>query len=430
MKLTVAELFAGVGGFRVGLNNINDISENGRAIENKKWDFVWANQWEPSYKTQDAYECYIKRFGKENNSNIDINLVDKFSIPDHNLLVGGFPCQDYSVARSLSNEQGIQGKKGVLFWEIRDTLLAKNTPFVLLENVDRLLKSPSNQRGRDFAIMLKTLDDLGYIVFWRVINAADYGFPQKRRRVFIFAAKKETKYAENLINKSESYLKEKHLINTKFPAKIVENKVKNVDLNNYLDIVDTSDNYNGGKFFESGFMINNKVTTYQVEPIIEEIYPLRNIIKNARSFNSSDMSKYIVDDSKLEKWKYLKGGKKIERISSDGHKYTYSEGSMSFPENMDVPARTMLTSEGTLNRSSHIIYDEKVDAYRILTEVETELIQMFPPNWTNTMPSRKRYFMMGNALVTGIISRLEPELASIISSEGELKIKPKQMSYI
>lgn len=429
MDLTVAELFAGVGGFRVGLNNITDISENGKAIENKKWNFVWANQWEPSYKTQDAYDCYITRFGKEENSNLDINLVDKSKVPNHNLLVGGFPCQDYSVARSLSNEQGIQGKKGVLFWEIRDTLIAKNTPFVLLENVDRLLKSPASQRGRDFAIMLKTLDDLGYIVFWRVINAAEYGFPQKRRRVFIFAVKKETKYAQDIINKSDKERMNCHLINKNFPYKVREKEVKEFDLSKYTDIVDVSDNYGEGKFHESGFMIENKVITYRVNAIEEEAYPLKRIIEDARAYNPSDMSKYIIDENKIEKWKYLKGGKRIERVSTSGHKYTYSEGSMSFPENMDVPARTMLTSEGTINRSSHIIFDEQLNSYRILTEVETELIQMFPPNWTDTMPSRKRYFMMGNALVTGIISRLEPDLAEIITKEDDIEIKPMQMSY-
>ena len=418
MELTVAELFAGVGGFRVGLNNITDISEDGKAIENEKWDFVWANQWEPSYKTQDAFECYIKRFGLDNTSNLDINLVDKYSIPNHNLLVGGFPCQDYSVARSLSNEQGIQGRKGVLFWEIRDTLLAKETPFVLLENVDRLLKSPASQRGRDFAVMIKTLDDLGYYVFWRVVNAADYGFPQKRRRVFIFAFKKNTKYAKSMRTIDEYRLLNENLLNNAFPCVIKVDTIKNVSLNNYSDIVDVSDNYKDGKFYQTGFMVDGKALTAEFEPLTEKQFPLSKIVEMSEKFNPEDMSKYIVDNKKLDKWKYLKGSKRIERTNKAGHSYVYSEGAMSFPENMEAPARTMLTSEGTLNRSSHIIYDKKLEKYRIITEVEAELIQMFPPNWTNTMPSRKRYFMMGNALVTGIISRLEPELASIISLEG------------
>ena len=165
MKIKVVELFAGVGGFRVGLNNIKSFNKNtGRANENGDWDFVWANQWEPSTRVQHAYNCYVTRFGEEHTSNEDINKVNKKDIPDHDLLVGGFPCQDYSVARTLSNEKGIQGKKGVLWWDIAEVLKEKQPNFVLLENVDRLLKSPANQRGRDFAVMLNTLDDLGYIV--------------------------------------------------------------------------------------------------------------------------------------------------------------------------------------------------------------------------------------------------------------------------
>ncbi len=419
MKLSVVELFAGVGGFRVGLNDIKSFDyETGLAIENRDWDFVWANQFEPAYKTQDAYECYAKRFGKEDVSNLDINLVDKKTIPDHNLLVGGFPCQDYSVARSLSNEQGIEGKKGVLFWQIRDTLIEKNTPFVLLENVDRLLKSPASMRGRDFAIMLKTLDDLGYNVIWRMINAGEYSMPQKRRRVFIFAFKNDTKFSKQLIDKELNEILKDNFINRLFPINMEEKNNKLIRLKEYKDIADVSDNYKDGKFFETGVMINQEVFTSELEPISEEIYPLSKVLMEANYYNLADLSAYVVEDEKLDKWKYLKGSKRIERTNKNGHKYFYSEGSMSFPEDINSPARTMLTSEGTLNRSSHIIYDENIKKYRILTEIEAELIQMFPPNWTNTMPKRKRYFMMGNALVTGIINRMEADLREIILSEN------------
>src|SRR5699024_9873088 len=182
-KLNVIELFAGVGGFRVGLERANP-------------DFfktVLGNQWEPSRKAQDAYACYNKHF-PGNNSNEDIANINENTFKNLNpdLVVGGFPCQDYSVARSLSGEKGLQGKKGVLFWEIARVLEATNPKYVLLENVDRLLKSPSNQRGRDFAVMLATLRDLDYSVEWRMINAADYGMSQRRRRVFIFAYKNST----------------------------------------------------------------------------------------------------------------------------------------------------------------------------------------------------------------------------------------------
>lgn len=415
MNLDVVELFAGVGGFRVGLNDIKEFDEEtGKAIENRDWKFVWANQYEPSYKTQDAYNCYVRRFDEEHTSNEDISKVDKKSIPNHSLLVGGFPCQDYSVARSLKDEQGIKGKKGVLFWDIRDTLIAKETPFVLLENVDRLLKSPSNKRGKDFAIMLKTLDDLGYYVFWRVINAADYSFPQKRKRVFIFAVKNNTKYAKEIIDKN---IELNHILNETFPCNIDEN-IEEFSLNNYKDIVDVSDNYSNGKLLETGCMINGNIKTAKISPKVDIVYPLSKVIETAKDYNDKDMSKYIVADEKLDRWKYLKGSKKIERTNKAGKKYFYSEGAMAFPEDLSKPARTILTSEGSINRTSHIIYDKELEDYRILTEVECELIQMFPANWTkDVMSSRKRYFMMGNALVTGIINKLEPSLRNIIEKE-------------
>ena len=410
MELTVAELFAGVGGFRVGLNKIKDFDKKtGLAKENKIWDFVWGNQFEPSTKVKHAYNCYVKRFGIENNSNEDINKVNKKSIPEHNLLVGGFPCQDYSVARSLNGEKGIEGKKGVLFWDIKDVLIEKKSPFVLLENVDRLLKSPASRRGRDFAIMLKTFDKLGYYVQWRVINAGDYSMPQKRKRVFIFAFKKNLKYAKEFRKNKEN------IFNRVFPVKI--DSEKEINLNKYKNILKISDEYSEGKFFESGIMIEGTVFHYNVDSIKEDIFSLKEVIEKAKSYNDFDLKEYLVTDEKLEKWKYLKGGKRIERKTKEGHSYIYSEGNMAFPENMEEPARTLLTSEGTTNRSSHIIYDNKQKKYRTLTEIECEIIQMFPPNWTDTMPKRNRYFMMGNALVTGIISRLEPTLKKIIENE-------------
>ena len=95
--------------------------------------------------------------------------------------------------------------------------------FLFLENVDRLLKSPSSQRGRDFAVMLQSLNDLGYSVEWRVVNAADYGMPQRRRRVFIFAAHKKTNIYKKLNNIEEWVLK-KGIFAKAFKVKKTQNK--------------------------------------------------------------------------------------------------------------------------------------------------------------------------------------------------------------
>ena len=313
MQKKVVELFAGVGGFRVGLNKIKKINKKtGKAIEKKdRFDFVWANQWEPSTKSQEAYECYMKRFSKtknksENISNDDISSVDKTKIPDHALLCGGFPCQDYSVAHSLASEKGIEGKKGVLWWQINEILKTKETPFVLLENVDRLIKSPAKQRGRDFGIMLHCLNDLGYNVEWRVINAADYGHPQRRRRIYIFAYLNTTKYYERVKETSPKDIMEKEgVFAKKFPIEnISESSILSIDLKQgYDDLVALSDNFKA-KFENCGFMKDGILYTIKITPICSTPIVLRKII-DLNAGNNYDLS-----DAQIAKFKYLRDSKK------------------------------------------------------------------------------------------------------------------------
>ena len=419
MDKTVVELFAGVGGFRCGFNHVS--LEDGKVHEEDNWDFVWANQWEPSTKSQAAFDCYVERFGEsENHVNEDIATVDKKTIPNHTLLVGGFPCQDYSVARSLSGEKGIEGKKGVLWWQIAEVLEEKKPPFVLLENVDRLLRSPASQRGRDFGVMLRTLLDNGYSVEWRVINAAEYGFPQKRRRVFIFAYNKSTNYFKKMDKVAyEDLIYKEGIFAKNFPIQFNEDddfgeiSIKKKD---YEDLVAISDDFEF-HFFNSGLMHKGNIYTYKTSPVeCENITTLGDIMEKGEVDE-----KYYLLDEKLEKWKYLKGSKKVPRKRPNGEIYYFSEGKLSFPDRLDVPARTMLTSESTTNRSSHVVKDVKSGNLRTLTPVEAERIQMFPDNWTNieadSMSERRRYFMMGNALVVGVVKKIGDYLSTIIDSE-------------
>jgi DNA (cytosine-5)-methyltransferase 1 len=398
MEKTVCELFAGVGGFRIGLEQ-----------SDSNWNTVWANQWEPGKKNQHAFDCYVSHFGKnENYINEDIASIDKSNIPNHNLLVGGFPCQDYSVART--GAKGIEGKKGVLWWQIRDILETKQPKFVLLENVDRLLKSPTNQRGRDFGVILACFNDLGYSVEWRVINAADYGFAQRRRRTFIFACKNTTKYfismsnipLEDIIKKDGFFIKE-------FSIKSNLNS-REIDFQ-YKDLLDVSDNFKMN-FENSGVMRNGKIYTTEIIPAEINAKPLSEIIE----YNGVN-KRYNLGEN-LEKWSYLKGAKDILRKAGTPHEYHFREGAISFPDGLDKPARTMLTSEGSLNRSTHVIEDPKSRCYRILTPIETERINGFPDNWTDTgMPEKFRYFCMGNALVVGLVEKMGVTLNKIFEIE-------------
>jgi len=413
MQKTVIELFAGVGGFRCGLNNVE--LKNDKVIEKGNWDFVWANQWEPSTKTQDAYECYKKRFGEKDVSNIDIFEVNKKDIPNHTLLVGGFPCQDYSVARTLSGSKGIEGKKGVLWWAIVDTIKAKKPPFLFLENVDRLLLSPSTQRGRDFGIILRSLYDNGYAVQWRVINAGEYGEPQKRRRIYIVAYHKSTKYYSKMKKKNmKDIIVKEGIFAKQFPVKEeeLEYNMANISKTSFKDLIEVNNKFKT-QFYNSGVMCEGKIYTSKTESIPSEIYSLKNI----RETNDVG-ERYFLTEEKIEKFKYLKGSKRIPRVKPNGEPYFYSEGAMPFPDNLDSPARTMLTSESGLSRTTHVIEDYKTKKLRLLTPLECERINGFPDNWTNTgMTDKKRYFMMGNALVVGIVRKIGIELEKIIEDE-------------
>ena len=411
MEKTAIELFAGVGGFRCGLNHVE--LKDDKVVEKGNWKFLWANQWEPATKSQEAYECYAKRFDEDSVSNVDIFEVDKHNIPDHTLLVGGFPCQDYSVAQTLSNSKGIEGKKGVLWWAIEQTLAIKQPPFVLLENVDRLLLSPAKQRGRDFGIMLRSFYENGYDVQWRVINAGEYGLPQKRRRTYIFAYHKSTNYYKEMQKvKDRDVIFEKGLFIQQFPIKSEYQAISETSISEYKDLKDVSDNFKC-QFYNAGVMTNGGIYTVKVKSDYNLIYPLRNI----REENPVD-EKHFLNDKQIEKFAFLKGSKKIPRVKPNGEPYYYCEGSMPFPDNLDAPARTMLTSESGVSRTTHVIEDFKTKNLRLLTPRECERINGFPDDWTNTgMSDKKRYFMMGNALVVGVIERIGQEIENIIEKE-------------
>lgn len=419
MKKTVCELFAGVGGFRLGLEK-----------SSSEWKTVWFSQWEPGKKMQWAHDCYVSHWGDiDENTGIDISKVNKKEIPEHTLLVGGFPCQNYSVAASKSSK-GIEGEKGVLWWQIRDTLIAKRAPFVLLENVDRLLKSPASQRGRDFGIMLTCLAQLGYRVEWRVINAAEYGAAQRRRRIFIFAYNKNTNYARKMDEvPEEKIVIQEGFFATTFPIKslgitnyseVPACDLSEVDRNELLsegnvqgnnDLLDISGNYKFA-FENAGYMKDGKIYTSKVEAKLEDPISLKDIVLG----NADD--KYSISPDKMEKWVYLKGAKRIDRTSKTGHSYVFSEGPIAFPDPLDKPSRTMLTSESSLNRSSHVIEDPITKKLRLLTPIEAERLQGFEDDWTNTgMPEKFRYFCMGNALVVSMITRMGKTLNRIIEAE-------------
>lgn len=403
--IRVAELFAGVGGFRLGLDGYHD-------PEHPEFDMpaagpfktVWANQWEPpgTERKQFAWRCYEKRFGEGSCINEDIAQVlddyeaGKVDIPDVELVVGGFPCQDYSVAKPLSQAGGIEGKKGVLWWSIRRFLQLKNCPkYCLFENVDRLLKSPASQRGRDFAIILSCLAALGYSVEWRVVNSAEYGFSQRRKRVFIYAEHDagtwdlDSRLTDGVMAKALPICKPDDILSVQIPDD---------------PYVATNEFNKGGKtspFLEAGVVQGFKARTCR---IVADYHGPRKTLGDVLVPEDEVPSEFYVPEEQLPQWEYLKGAKREARINKHtGHQYFYSEGSMAFPDLLENPSRTILTGEGGsgASRFKHII---KVgDRYRRLVPDELDQLQGFPAGWTDDgMTDGHRAFCMGNALVVGI----------------------------
>lgn len=389
MTIKVAELFAGVGGFRLGLDRAGG------------FETVWANQWEPpgTEGKQFAWRCYESHYGKGSCVNEDIAVVldqveaGEREIPDFDMLVGGFPCQDYSVAKPAPKAKGIEGGKGVLWWQIYRLLEMRRPAHVLLENVDRLLKSPTAQRGRDFAIILSCLHKLGYVAEWRVINAADYGMPQRRRRVYIYA----TLGGRRLLGS----------LDWAFPCLTVEgDEVHEHDvsgepweISKSWPALKVSPWQNGGLMDEEGRVFTSKVEAVYDGP--------RTVLEDIRVPDSEVPDSFFIDKDDIPKWEAQRASKKIERTTRDGFTYTYSEGAMAWPDPLDKPARTILTGEGGkgASRMKHAICAEDGRIRRLVPD-ELDMIQMFPKGWTRGMSDSQRAFCMGNALVVGVVERI------------------------
>lgn len=411
-EIKVAELFAGVGGFRLGLDGYHDPAHPEFDMPSAgPFKTIWANQWEPpgTKARQFAARCYESHFGESSVVNEDINRVldqveaGERELPTIDMVVGGFPCQDYSVARPLSQAHGIEGKKGVLWWDIYRFLKIQNdrsddaARYCLFENVDRLLKSPASQRGRDFAIILSCLAERGYSVEWRVVNSAEYGFPQRRKRVYIFAERNadwtiETRLQDGVMSRA-------------FPMEAPgEENTREVFVPE--DPYDASENFNlTGKtspFMDAGVMVGHRVLTC---PVIEKYGGARKTLGDVLVPIDEVPEEFFIEPEQLPKWEYLKGSKREERTNKKtGFTYWYSEGQMAFPDATDRPSRTILTGEGGrgASRFKHVIRCDD-GRYRRLVPDELDQLQGFPRGWTNTgMTDGNRAFCMGNALVTGV----------------------------
>jgi DNA (cytosine-5)-methyltransferase 1 len=246
--------------------------------------------------------------------------------------------------------------------------------------------------------MLASLASSGYTVTWRVLNAADFGHPQKRKRTFIFA-----------------HLGDEPIDIFGGPFATSEPfRVNEFELDK--DLVKISNSFNMASkatpFQTAGSMHNFRVRTWKYMANKTGQKTLADILVSSTEVPDD----FWVRSEDVEKWEYLKGAKALSRAGQNGYSYSYSEGSMVFPDSLDRPARTIVTGEGgaTPSRFKHVIRQD--GRLRRLVPVELERANEFPDDWTKfaagsvKVPDARRAFLMGNALVVGLVAKLAEQL--------------------
>lgn len=426
----VIELFAGVGGFHFGLEQANQQRrEQGLPCA---FNVVYANQWEPKGKHQHAARVYQAQFGLAPVCRDLMEVLDdstemaRVHALAPTMLVAGFPCQDFSVAKPSSKSEGIEGKKGVLWWGIHRMLqarIAAGQPVqqVLLENVDRLVSSPSACPGRDFAVILASLQSLGYGVSWQVVNSGEYGFAQRRKRVFIVAVHQSTAQFQRLkqgtTGNISGLLVDATPLAQALPVQLAH-AVTSFELGE--DAYAAQLGYQtaaGGKsqFANAGVCIGGRVFTGKVRAMALPDYTA--FTGHAQPLTLGDVvaqtqdvpEVFYISDTSISQWEYAKGAKSVPRVSATGFAYNFSEGAMAFPDALNRPSRTVITSEGgtSVSRTKHVVRGAD-GRLRRLTPDELEALNGFPRGFTRLADVNDiaRAKLMGNALITGVVARI------------------------
>jgi DNA (cytosine-5)-methyltransferase 1 len=417
--MNVAYMFAGVGSVRLAFEyDCAGFSPDTGWVWNKRegspWNFAWTNQYEPPMKkdrnTQHAYEIYVKHFGYDGAVNADIvkylehNDLFDVKVPEEiGLLVAGFPCQDFSIVNKT--RKGIEGAKGEMWWQVHRLVDEKRPRFILLENVDNLLHNPKDKKGRDFAVLLASLRDIGYNVEWRVYRASDAGAATSRKRLYIIATQ------DNIWQDRRFFFDESMPgVSTFFDFQEIE-----------PDILEVAQN--GDYHFEPvGRMIDGRVENYRFRVTPEPGVTLGEILEPLDAAVSHSPHTIIPDE-------------KLDFSDSPAEKtWNKVKGNLQFPDPLDQPARTLLTKSLEVHpmRENIVVAQERggveVDqpstahdnvAYRTLTAIEAERAMTFPDNWTKTSVQREvprfhRGFVMGNSCPPVILERIRRSLEALI----------------
>jgi len=375
------DLFAGIGGFRYGLEKVgkhlqeqrtsrNDLRPKGtkskpntsqkRRKSSNAYCCVWSNEW-----NKYASQIYKKHYGEINTQ--DIRAVKPSQIPKHDLICAGFPCQSFSIA---GKRKGFGDTRGTLFYEILRIARFHRTPYLFLENVKGLL---NHDKGQTFSVILESLDELGYDCQWQVLNSKNFGVPQNRERVFIIG---------HLRGKSRPKV---------FPlregGRANFSGVKIIDAYNRKQAKEIgairSNMLNSGSLIYEGAIMSEKNKKW----LNDGKKHSRNFPQGQRVYSDKGIASTIAGNAGglggktglyAVRWSRTEKGKKARHESQkEGRDYTpFNEGHREL-----VRAREQISGCVThaVNKDALLEHDMKI---RRLTPTECSRLQSFPDNWT------------------------------------------------
>ena len=372
------DLFAGIGGFRYGLQKVEIESESSSDHESgasqhgqRAFHCVWSNEWDKY-----ANKIYTKHFGECDSR--DIRTVDTKDIPDHDLLCAGFPCQSFSIA---GKRLGFEDTRGTMFFEIARIIRDKRPRYFLLENVKGLL---SHDEGKTFQTILGVLSDLGYEYQWQVLNSKNFGVPQNRERVFIVGHLRETSRPE-VFPIGESYSISHQ---TKYAEQAGRSRISSTIDARYGSLRNAGETYlhyiGGIRGKRDMWLKDNKQNS-------------RNFSQGQRVYSSDGIASTIAGNAGGL------GGKTglyaIPVLTPD--RMEKRQNGRRFKNDGD-PAFTLTSQD------KHGVYDGL--NIRRLTPVECERLQGFPDNWTEGISDTQRYKCLGNAVTTLVITEIGKKL--------------------
>jgi DNA (cytosine-5)-methyltransferase 1 len=385
-------LFSGIGGFELGIYNAYVETANGKKNKGSKtiektWDSKeykesksvgpergWigkhndcdSSRQEPptcmGYSEIDKYaiKIYQKHFSKHKNYG-DITKINPEKLPDFDLLVGGFPCQAFSIA---GKRKGFEDTRGTLFFDIARILRSKKPRFFLLENVKGLL---SHDNGFTFKTIIATLTELGYDIQWQVLNSKNFGVPQNRERVFIVGHLRETSRPKvfpigKSVKKDDNEQPVAHAINSSDWRGANRNQKQTTIWTNQSDTQQKRNKSNDTN------IVRGK--TYTDDMRIRRLAP-----------NTADVH-FIYDDYN-------------HRMRTDGNVGT---------------VRATFGNEAMGNGNKVISEDFYSNKIRRLTPLECERLQGFPDGWTDGVSDTQRYKCLGNAVTVNVIQKIIEKL--------------------